>query len=71
MERHSRNLRCLLDRFLTGPEPEISPSLHDILQVEGIEVSGSSDKIRKREALLVKEIPHFIQSSGYLDNGRI
>jgi hypothetical protein len=32
----------------------ISPRLHDILQVEGVRVSGSTDKVSRREAPLVK-----------------
>ena len=75
MERQSRNLSCLLNRFLMGVRgvrPFISPRLHDIPQVEGIGVSGSSDKVREEEALLVKGVPHItLSSEGYLDNGRL
>ena len=64
--KHSRDLRCLLNGFDIRRKDAgsvTSPRLHDIPQVEDMEVWSSPDKVREGEALLVKEALHFVPSS--------
>ena len=56
--RHPRNLMCLRNRFLRKE----APRLHGILQVEGIGVSSSPDKVREGENSLVKRVSHIALS---------
>jgi hypothetical protein len=72
MKRNSRNLRCLLDRFLWEERKLNSLRLCDIPHVEGIWGFGSPNKVREGKTLLVEEVPHFVPSpEGYLGNGKL
>jgi hypothetical protein len=73
MEMHSRNLRCLLNGFDIRRKDAgsvTSPRLHDIPQVEDMEVWSSPDKVRE-ETMPVNGVHHFAPSCGLSSSIRL
>lgn len=65
MGRHSWNLRYTGKGSRTC---NLTKAMCDILQVEAMDVLGSPDKVKEREALMTNGVLHFALSSGLSDN---